>query len=99
MTFPPVDNANNSLVPMGDATRVQHSAIGSGLQLGNAADLDGFAAVIGQRNRSGGMQCAQGKQHAHSRVAYGETEVARCAMQIGAVDEQGQTIAGIKGQF
>jgi hypothetical protein len=34
-------NAANNLVPAFDATRVAHGSIGSGLLLGNAADLDG----------------------------------------------------------
>ncbi len=35
------DNSRNDLVPQVNATRISHQAAGSGLQLGNAVDLDG----------------------------------------------------------
>jgi hypothetical protein len=37
----PLDNSQNDLAAVGGATRVEHSAVGSGLLLGNAADLSG----------------------------------------------------------
>lgn len=43
VAFGPVNNDANRLEPIGEAGRVRHSEIGSGLPLGNAADFNGFA--------------------------------------------------------
>ena len=47
ITFGELDNTINDLVPAFNATRISHSAIASGLQLGNAADLDGTGSYFG----------------------------------------------------
>ncbi|MCX6925846.1 MAG: hypothetical protein NT154_21965 [Verrucomicrobia bacterium] len=41
ITLPPPDNTQNDLVPAANAAYISHAATSSGLQLGNAADLDG----------------------------------------------------------
>ncbi|MBE7450513.1 MAG: hypothetical protein HS111_16925 [Kofleriaceae bacterium] len=51
ISFPTPDNTLNDLVVAGNATRVTHSAIASGLQLGNAIDLDGTSSF----QRVGGL--------------------------------------------
>ena len=43
VTLPAPNPANNELLPQLGATRVAHSEIGSGLTLGNAADLNGVS--------------------------------------------------------
>jgi hypothetical protein len=55
ITFPTPDNTLNDLVAAGNALRVTHSAIASGLELGNAIDLDGTSSF----QRLGGLDVGQ----------------------------------------
>ncbi len=43
IALPAPDNARNDLLLAGSARRVEHASIASGLELGNAADLDGVS--------------------------------------------------------
>ncbi len=44
VTLPAPDNTRNDLLPQGNALRISHQAAASGLQLGNAIDLDGLSS-------------------------------------------------------
>ena len=44
ITFAAPDNTRNDLIPQGNAVRISHQDAASGLQLGNAVDLDGTSS-------------------------------------------------------
>ncbi len=53
ITFAPLDNSNNDLLPNYNALRISHVEAASGLQLGNAIDLDGQGGFFG---KTGGLE-------------------------------------------